>query len=63
MFSKGDLVRVHMRPTSAQWFNNFHGKVGVITKAGMRGPIGVWWVLLEGGQQQSFEPRHLVEVE
>jgi hypothetical protein len=56
----GDLVRVRIRPRSTGgWFTPNNGRVGIIVRPGMRGPIGIWWVLLEDGNQVGFEPTSL----
>jgi hypothetical protein len=54
-----DLVRVRIRPPRGGWFTPNNGKVGVIIRPGTRGPIKIWWVLLEDGNQVGFEPTSL----
>jgi hypothetical protein len=54
----GDLVRVRIkRPHWAKL--GCDGHTGIIVKPGARGPYDVWWVLMDDGRMQDFQPTSL----
>ncbi len=54
----GDLVRVRIK--NPHWSKlGYDGRTGVIIKPGSRGPYDVWWVLLDDGRMQDFQPTSL----
>jgi len=57
----GDLVRVRIK--SPHWTKlGCDGHAGIIVKSGARGPYDVWWVLLDDGRMQDFQPTSLVVI-
>ena len=54
----GDLVKVRIK--NPHWSKlGFDGCIGIIIKSGARGPYDVWWVMMNDGRMQDFQPTSL----